>query len=376
MDWFGTAIPISIVTVLFSFTLTEITFLDTTSLQSISTYFVSTLRSLTIVLPLQMGLQAGLYGLGAFRLRRDRLPEKSFWLRLSVLPFGVALFAAIFFPNWRLIFLAPLILPLQAAFGSVNSPIGFVSTVGIVLLILFVGMASLLIWSDRMHLGRAAQETRLVSAIRSARSVMNFELANNIQRQSKMRATRTPSPLPVRSGVWMLIWKNLVQSVRSLETRQVVRWFFVFLLMTGSFLSSGWVVQLILGGFWAVLLGSLSTNQLRGDLARWWLLRSLPFQNSKLILSLLGPSWTLGVLIGWLALALTNPPFTWLFIALLPFLAACAALASAHNILENAKTRIFNDAEPGGGECPSTKCPGCVNNFDLGWSSARVTDLE
>ena len=341
MDWFGTVLPFAAGTVLFSFTLTEISLVDTVTLQGLSSYFVSSFSSLAIILPLQTGLQAGLYGLGALRLHRDRPPEKSSRFRSISLLFGVGLLMAILLPNWRSILLAPLFVPLQAAFGNVIPSTDWLVGVGLVLLALFTGMTCLMVWSDRMHLGRAAQETRLVSAIRSARSVMNNELVESIHHQSTMRATRSPSRLPVMNGIWMLIWKNLVQSSRSLRVSQMGRWIFVFFLITGTFLSSGWIVQLIMGGFWAVSLGSLITDRLRSDLARWWLLRSLPFQNSKLIMSLLGPSWLGGVLLGWLALALIHPPWRGLAIALLPFLAACAALGSAHNILEHAKTRIL-----------------------------------
>jgi hypothetical protein len=341
MDWFGTILPFAAGTVLFSFTLTEITLTDTATLQSLSNYFTSSFRSLAIILPLQMGLQAGSYGLGALRLRRNRSPEKSTWLRLIPLLSGLGLLTAIFLPDLRSIILAPLIIPLQAAFGSGSLPTNWLVGAGLTFLILLVGITLLLVWTDRMQLSWAAQETRLVSAIRSARSVMNNELVENIQRQSKMTATRHPSQLPVRNGLWMVIWKNLVQSSRSLRARQAMRWVFIFFLMMSTFISSGWIVQLIMGGFWAVSLGSLATDRLRNDLARWWLLRSLPFQNSRLVLSLLGPSWVAGVLLGWLALALTNPPFGWMTAALLPFLAACAALGSAHNILEHAKTRIL-----------------------------------
>ena len=341
MDWVGTILPFAAGAVLFSFTLTEITLTDTATLQSLSNYFTSSFRSLAIILPLQMGLQAGSFGLGALRLRRNRPPEKSPRLRLIFLPLGVGLLAAIFFPSYRPIILAPLIIPLQAAFDTIILPVDWIIGAGLAFIILLAGMAVLLIWTDRMHLGQAAQETRLVSAMRSARSIMNTELAENIKHQSKMRATRPPSQLPVRNGIWMLVWKNLVQSSRSLRAKQSMRWVFVFFLIMSTFISSGWIVQLIMGGFWAVSLGSLTTDRLRSDLARWWLLRSLPFQNSRLVLSLLVPSWVAGVLLGWLALALINPPFGWLTAALLPFLAACAALGSAHNILDHAKTRIL-----------------------------------
>ena len=343
MDWFGTAFLFAAGSILISFALTDLALSDVASFQSLPTYFASSLRSLVIILPLQMGLQAGLYGLGALRLRRDRPLEKLFWLRLTVLPLGLGLLTALFFPNWRAIVLTPLNFPLQAAFGEAVSPIAWLNRAGLTMLILALGMTVLLIWTSRMHLGRAAQETRLVSVIRLARSVMNYELIENIQRQSKLKATRSPSHLPARSGVWMLVWKNLVQSWRSLPASQVVRWAMVFFLSIGLFLSSGWTVKLILGGLWAVLLGSLTTDRLRSDLASWWLLRSLPFQSSKLLLTLLGPAWGFGVLLGWLALALTNPlpPFGFLMAALLPFLVASAALGSTHDILDHAKAQVL-----------------------------------
>jgi hypothetical protein len=201
----------------------------------------------------------------------------------------------------------------------------------------------LLICADRMHLGRAAQETRLESIIRQARSFRSYELIEILQSRSKMGVTHTSSRLPARNGVWMLIWKDLVQSRRSLRASQIVRWIWVFLLSMGIFLSSGWVVQLIIGVIWAVSLGSLITNRLRSNLAHWWLLRSLPFRTPILFIALLGPACGLGILLSWLALALTSPslPFGWLAAALSPFLVACAALGSTHDIIDHAKARVL-----------------------------------
>lgn len=343
MDWFGTALLFAAGTILLSFALEDVVFSDTASFQILPTYFTSSLRALAINLPLQMGMQAGLYGLGALRLRRDRPPGQLSWLRLVVLPLCLCLLAALFFPNWRSIILTPLTFPLQAAFGEVVSPAAYLARVGLSLLILALGMTGLLICADWMHLGRAAQETRLESVIRQARSVMNYERVEILQNQSKMGITKPSSRLPARHGVWMIVWKDLVQSWRSLRASQIVRWTLVFLLSMGIFLSSGWVVQLIIGVIWAVSLGSLTTNRLRSDLARWWLLRSLPFRTSILFIALLSPACGLGILLSWLALALTGPslPFGWLAAALFPFLVACATLGSTRDIIDHAKTRVL-----------------------------------
>jgi hypothetical protein len=385
MDWFGTAILFAAGAIVISFALTDITISDAAGFQSLPTYFATSLRSLAIILPLQMGLQAGLYGLGALRLRRNRSPKQSLWLRLFVLPLGLGLLTALFFPNWRTLVLAPLIFPLQAAFGDAVSPIGWLSRVGLAILILASGMTVLLIWASRMHLGRAAQETRLISVIRLARSFRNYELIENIQRQSKMKATRSPSRLPARSGVWIMVWKNLVQSWRALQASMVARWGLVFFLSIGIFLSSGWIVQLIMGGLWAVFLGSLTTDQLRRDLAHWWLLRSLPIKDTHLLLALLAPAWGLGVLLGWLALVLTNPPlpFGFLMAALLPFLVACAALGSTHDILGHAKTQVLMAPSIADENVPQQNIQGVLiilisAGFPLGlltWSSSHPDGL-
>jgi len=292
-----------------------------------------------------MGLQAGLWGLGAWRLRRANKtkPGRLPWLRLAVLIPALGLLVALFLPGWRTVVLAPLTFPLQAAFGDALSPSAWLVRAGVGILVLALGMVFLLVWTSRMHLGRAAEETRLQSMIRTSRSALNFEGAEILQRQSRMKATCSPTRLPVRSGAWILAWKDLVQSWRSLRAGQVLRWIWVFFLGLGIFLAPGWGVQLIIGGIWAVSMGVLATDRLRSDLARWWLLRSLPLPASHLLLAQLGPACGLGIVLGWLALALARPPssFGWLAAALLPFLVASAALGSARDTLDHARARVL-----------------------------------
>lgn len=141
----------------------------------------------------------------------------------------------------------------------------------------------------------------------------------------------------------MLVWKDLIQTRRSLRANLILRWGWVFFLGLGIFLATGWEVQLIIGVLWAVALGGVVTGRLRGDLARWWLLRSLPVRGSDLLIAQLGPAWGLGILLGWLALALAGLPAAagWPAAALLPFLAACAALGTARDILDHSKARIL-----------------------------------
>jgi hypothetical protein len=343
MDWFGSLLAFAAAAVMFSFALTEAALPHVLTILDLLAYFADALRALALVIPLQMGLQAALWGLGAWRLRRDRPPASRTWLRLVALLPALALLASIFIPAIGNMVLSPLTFFLQAAFVSSLSPSAWLFRAGFGLLVLVLGMTCLLFWSGRMHLGRAAEETRLQSRIRQSRSALDFGGAEALRQQGRMKTTRLPSRLPVRVGPWMLVWKDLVQSGRSLRFSQVLRWGWVFILSLGIFLAPGWLVKVVIGGVWAVSLGTLTTDRLRGDLARWWLLRSLPLRTSDLVLALLGPACVLGTLLGWLALALVNPPasFGWLAAALLPLMVAAAALGSARDILDHARARLL-----------------------------------
>jgi hypothetical protein len=343
MDWFGSILPFAAGAVLFAFTLVEATLPGGLTLASVLAYFTSSLRAVAVVVPLQMGLQAALWGLGAFRLRRDRPPEWLPWLRLAAMPFGAALLAAAFLPSWRVVVLCPLTFPLQAAFTTDFPTLAWLEREILVLLFLAFGLVFMSAWARRIHLGRAARETRLQSTIRLAASTLNFELADILRHRERMKTTRPPSRLPVRRGAWMLAWKDLLQSQRSVLPGVVLRWAWVFSLSLGIFIASGWVVRLILGGMWTITLGGLTTNRLRTDLARWWLLRSLPLRASRLLLAELGLSCEVAILLGWLSLPLVGSPtsFDWLFAALLPLLVASAALGTARDILDHAKARVL-----------------------------------
>lgn len=343
MDWFVTVLPFAAASILLAFALTEAALPHAASFRDLPGYLAASLRALAAVVPLQMGLQAGLWGLGAWRLRRDRPPRRRPGPRLAALALGLGLGMVVFLPGWGIVFLAPLTFPLGAAFAPGLAPSAWLLRAGLGLLVLGIGLAVLLAWSGRMQLGRAAQETRLQAVLQEARGLMNFELADVLQRQGRMKATRPPSRLPVPSGAWTLAWKDLVQSQRALRLGQALRWAWIFLLGLGIFLAPGWVAQTIVGAFWAVALGNQVNARLRSDLARWWLLRSLPLRTDGLLLAELGPACGLGVALGWLGLALAAPPapLGWLAAALLPFLAASAALGTARDILDHARARVL-----------------------------------
>ena len=257
MDWFGTGLVFAAGSIILAFALTYKGLSGASAIQDLPVYFASALRSLAIVLPLQMGVQAGLFGIGAWRLRRGRQPKNLIWLRTTLMLVGLGILAAQYFLSWGNIFLSPITFPLEAAFGSLASPTDWFFRAGLSLLYLILGIVVLIWGTRRMHLGLAAEESRLASILRQALTMMNFELAETLNRRRKLGATYSSSNLFKNRGIWVLIWKDLIQSWRSLRASQVVRWVYIFFLSIGVFLLTDWAAQLILGGIWMVVLLSL-----------------------------------------------------------------------------------------------------------------------
>jgi hypothetical protein len=342
-SWPGAALPFAAGAIVISFTLVELTLERGVDFPHLISYFSTSLRALAIVLPLQMALQAIAWGIGALRLRRSwrRGAELLVWLRPAVLALGLALLTGILLPDLRAAIIMPLSFPLEAAFLGNLPATGWLGRAGLTVVYLGSGLLFLIQSSGRIHLGRAAQETRLQAVVQLARGSGNDTLAETLMQRSRLGTMRAPSRLPARSGAWMPVWKDAVQSLRSLRAGPVLGWFFVFGLSLGVFRLSNWPVQMVMGGAWTIALGGLTTERLRNDLARWWLLRSLPLRAAELLTAELGLSCGLGVLLGWLALAISGkPPLPGLAAALLlPFLVATSALAAAHDILSHSKAR-------------------------------------
>jgi hypothetical protein len=345
-SWFATAPFFAAGAVILSFTLVEFGPRQVLPPLMLVQYLGAALRALSLVVPLQMALQAAVWGIGALRLgpRGRGGARENLWLRLAAPLLGLVLLASLLVPGAGSVVLVPIRLPLQAAFtaGSSLAPGWWI---GFGLCLLYLGAS--LIWlanrSTTINLGQAARETRIRYAVQLARSLQRNDLAAALIQQEHLRAVHRPSRLPARAGRWVLVWKDAVQSLRSLRLSLILSWLVAFVLCLGMFRASSWALQMVLAGLWTISLGSLTARRLRSDLARWWLLRSLPLRGSDLLTAELALSCGLGTLLGWLALAFSGRPLGPCLIAaaLLPFLVISAALGSAHDILRHSKARFL-----------------------------------
>jgi hypothetical protein len=337
-------LPVSFVfaagAVLLSFALVEWNFQGEMLLFQIFKAFTNSLRALVMILPLQMALQAGLWGVGTLRLRASR-PHA--WLQL-VFPLTVLFFlTSILNPTWHTILMTPLRLPLESAFvGGIQAWMRAGSLV-VSLFLLYAGLKFLSAQSTHISLSIAAQETVSIAAMLLARRFGQYEIADVLRDRQQLDMSQPRGmTLPDRPGKNVVLWKGFLQSLRLFRFSQLLNWAGVFGLSLGMFLPADWSFQMIMGGLWAIRVGFLATQRLRSDLSRWWLLRSLPLHPLGLLLAEIIPSWVLYTLIGFLALALAHLPAYGIGAAiLLPLLTASAALAAGYDILQRSNARLL-----------------------------------
>jgi len=327
------------------------------------------LRSLAIIFPLQIALQAFLWSLGAWRLQRSRINSlQGFsWLKLAapVLLFLVTVSA--FFPSLHRAVLLPLTFPLESAFGVDVTGGSWLAGFAVTLIYLLSGFLSLSFLTDKICLGQAAEETRLSVAIRQAQAFFSFDLADALRQRHRLAATHPPSSLPIRSGRWMLVWKDCLQSLRNVRVGSILKWAVLVGWSLVMLFSSSWGLQLLAGGFWAINFGSLATQRLRNDLSRWWVLRSLPFPRVDVIKMEIGLSCLGGILLSWLALAISGRPVLLCIISgvAIASMAINSALATAQDILRRSKTRLLLSPSLGEENVPQQSVEGIIRTVAL-----------
>jgi hypothetical protein len=339
--WGGSLLPFVAGALILAFALAEIQVWRAGSGFAFGVYILNSLQAVSIVLPLQAALLAAVWGVGALRLRGRELP----WLRpAALLLAGLWVAAWLAASRWPWLFAAlyaPLDLPLQAAFGAGAIP--WLAGLAISLLLLALALAFLVKVTPFINLGQAAQETGSWAIIQMARGVRYAGLAEAILLRQRLGSAHAPSGLLRAQGAGVLFDKDGLQSRRAFTPGRLLPWVWVFAFSLGIFLPANWLLGLVMAGLWTLTVGSLATRRLRSDLARWWVLRSLPIRSTSLLRAELRLPLSLVILLGWGAVLLASVPSAYGILAaiLLPFLAASAALSAAYDILRRSQARAL-----------------------------------
>ncbi len=339
-SWIWSVLPVLAGAVVLAFALVEIQLLQAGASFVLGEYLLSSLRAASIIIPFHAALMALLWALGAYRLH----PRHGGWLRwvapLVLLSVLMIVWLHPFLPGLPAI-LYPLRLPMDAAFGVAGTP--WSAGLGLCLVLLMMGMAALYLATRRMSLAQAARETSCRALIQAARSYGILNLAESLVLRQRLGSGRAPSKLLSSRGVGVLFEKDEVQSRRSLTLAHLINLLWIFGLNLGMFISPTWQMQLVCAGVWSLAVGSLATRRLRSDLARWWILRTLPVKASALLRAELRLPWTIVTCMGWLCALLSPAPFPIkVFAALMiPFFAASVGFAAAFDILQRCQARTI-----------------------------------
>jgi hypothetical protein len=328
-DWLEGALILWALLVTLGFSLAELSFKGNATALDIPQYVLSGLRPVTIYLPVQAGLAAGVWAFGALRLNGDGEPP---WVRWSAWIGAIAILMAAFLSGpWQRL-LWPISYPLAAGFGLAPWLSGEV--VGLVLAI--GGLLALWVASANLNLSLAAQETALQAAQQAASRIGAFELSRALRQRQRLGLGRPPSRLRAFPGVWSLPWKDAVQSFSAPDWQEALGWLEVLAAALAIAWLPYWEGRLLAAILWVILLGQAATRRLRDDLAHWGLLRLLPLDSNRVVLADLGLSWVFGLFLTWLGLVpglvglgTTGPAL----VVLAPAITAAVLLTAAFDVL-------------------------------------------
>jgi hypothetical protein len=274
------------------FALLELDINNGIKVMSVGNLTVAALKPLIIIIPLHLGLFAVAWVVGVYRLQRDVKRIKIMrTLRILAVILAVTLFVAalgrILFPSFFTIFqpvLSFLTFPLDTVFLEGVWGLGLAVSIGL----MTISLAVLWQISDNLNLSRAAQETHHFQAHRVAFRIGDFDRIRELKDRERLGSTHVPSRIPTFPGVWMMTWKDVVQSLRTLTVSRLWSWLVILFLtisgtVTGAILKDG-ASLFILIVYWTLLVGQQTSARFKKDLGNWWLVNSLPLSARSIIL--------------------------------------------------------------------------------------------
>lgn len=335
-----TWLPAIVAATIFGFAISEWSLPGKPDIASIFGYLYASGKAILMLLPLLAGWLAFIWGLGAMRLHGGRRAD---WLKLLSTTAILVFLASLYFDATRSLFTLPVYYPLQMAFTPQVSTVSYWIAFGTGVVYLAIGFAWLYLQSGAINISQSAQETRHVATINLAIQYGYFNLLSTLLLRRKPKLAHKPSgifSIPIGS---VLFRKNCLVGLRSLRLGDIIPVVFIFGLTIGMLIATDRLLILALAGVWAFVIGSFCARFLRKDLARWWILRSLPVRGGPIIRDEILLSCAVSILLTWAAMFLTGMPIDGLLYngSLLALMAVNASLAATHDILRQSKARTI-----------------------------------
>ena len=313
-EWLSHLLLILAITVTVSFAFLELDLNNGIKILSVRHLAIAALKPLGIIIPLHLGLFAAIWAVGMYRLQRDVKRIKiMLLLRILALILAVTLFVVTFgnilFPSFFTVFqplLSFLIFPFGIAFLEGVWGLGLAISIGLMVISLAV------LWqiSDNVNLSRAAQETHYIQAQRVAFKSRNFNHINEMKDRKRLGPMHVPSKIPSFPGAWIMTWKDIVQSLRTLTISRLWPWV-VILSLTLTLIVVGTILRdnsslFFLTFYWVLNVGKQTSARFKKDIGNWSLIHSLPLSARRIILhDVIRPVFAT-IVITWIALWISS----------------------------------------------------------------------
>jgi hypothetical protein len=233
-----------------------------------------------------------------------------------------------------------LLLPVRAGFGAGSLPAAILLTWLAVLAILTI-LARV---SRTLNLSRASQETAEIEKLNTARKYGFGSYAQELKTQKRLGMGRAPFRLPAPSGPAVLLWKDVLQSLRLLRLSGLLDWLILFSLGLSIPLLPDFGSRAVASAFWLIRVGKISAIRLRSDLACWPIARQLPVSPHAFIGYDLGLAYLLVILLTLSGLGaasiLAGAPLDRLA-ALVPGITAGMAGMAAFDVIKGAYSNLL-----------------------------------
>jgi hypothetical protein len=295
MPWLKNAIPFWIVAVTLGFFLAEVTIPGAMGANRIFEYMGFGIRAWFAILPVHLVLFGLHWLLGVVRLSTKGKSNRWLWLAIPLLAlfYGILIFTMVggFIP-----FVTQMV-----DFILISLRIGFVGFNWLVWMtswiVAFLVLVILYRASKNFSLSRAVQETGKLELISTANQYGFTGLVEQEKTQQRLGVEKKPTRLPDISGPGVLIWKDILQTKRTVQISGLLVWLQIFgylfvIPALPNIGSRGFMIIL-----WIIQLAQISVKRIRSDLTVWSLIRQLPISYKKFLINDLEFTYLLAALI-------------------------------------------------------------------------------
>jgi hypothetical protein len=334
-DWLPAGLPFWAGAVTLSFACSQLAVHGRMVWADLPIYLLAGLRAVMVVLPLHLALMTAGYAFGALRLRGGTEIAHLRWIPIV---FGVLMIAlAITAPKGLQAISWPVFFPLEAGFGGVSWLAGF----GIAVILAGMGALALYLASAELNLSRAAQESHFRWLFQQVGLLGDSSLVKQMKARQRLGVGHQASRIPARAGVWALIWKDWVQSLRGIDFRGIISWLILWGVFLGLVIATDWGSRIWAFVLWGLSVGQRGTERFHADLSLWVVFRQLPFSTKEILLVEVAGPVIAATILTWLAVgvgSLLGFQFVLWIILLVPGVILGITLASAFDILRQSHT--------------------------------------